>query len=471
MQFVIHTFKIRFLPFTEINVALSVQIKCLMIFEDFNLGNPLNNALEDLGFIYPTPIQKQSFQLVLSGRDMIGIAQTGTGKTLAYLLPIIKNLKYSKSLNPKALIIVPTRELVIQVVAEVEKLIKYMNIKVLGAYGGTNIKVQKNKIMEGIDILVATPGRLVDLTLSRALRLKEVRKFVIDEVDEMFHLGFRSQLTNVLDLLPSNRQNLLFSATMTDEVEELIGTFFRNPIKVEVDLTGTPVEKIKQLYYPVPNFYTKINLLKHLLATDKSMTRVLVFVGKKRLADIVHENLEEVFGDEMGIIHSNKSQNYRNRNIEDFHSGKTRALIATDIIARGLDISEVSHVVNIDLPDVPINYMHRIGRTGRADKEGIALSFRAEYEVESLMGIEDLMKMQVQELPFPQGVTVSDQQIPEEIPRKAGDKPYYKEVTIKASGGAYHEKKAKNLKVNRAQERRDARKLEKKNAKRRPKRK
>ena len=257
----------------------------IVTFQDLNLNTPLYNALDDLGFTTPTPIQAEAFNVVSSGKDVVGIAQTGTGKTFAYMLPILKNLKYSMQENPRVLVLVPTRELVVQVVDEIEKLSKYVNTRVLGVYGGTNINTQKRAIAEGIDILVATPGRMYDLALSRVLQLKSIQKLVIDEVDVMLDLGFRHQLINIFDILPPKRQNIMFSATMTQDVDVLLNDFFKNPERVSIAVSGTPLENIKQERYNVPNFYTKVNLLSHLLRDTEKYSRVLIFVAYKRMAD------------------------------------------------------------------------------------------------------------------------------------------------------------------------------------------
>ncbi len=418
-----------------------------MTFNDLNINTPLKNALEDRGFINPTPIQRQVFSLIMSGRDVAGVAQTGTGKTLAYLLPLLRLWKFSKDKHPKTLILVPTRELVLQVVAEVEALTTYMNVRVAGVYGGTNINTQKIILREGHDIIVATPGRLLDLNLNGALKLKQIKQLVIDEFDEMMNLGFRTQLNNILDILPQRRQNLLFSATLNPDVEKLIDTFFNTPERIIVAAHGTPLEQIKQSAYLVPNFHTKANLLEKLFLTDESMTKVLVFAASKRLADKLHEIMDKRFPESVGVIHSNKSQNYRIRTVEGFQDGTFRAIIATDIIARGLDINEVSHVINFDLPDEPSDYIHRIGRTGRADKEGIAISFIKEQEAELQEAIEELMNMQIEMLPLPDDLKISEKIIEEEKPKMGGDKHYLRSPSMK-SKGAFHDKKEKNKKEN-----------------------
>uniref|UniRef100_UPI0030DACAFB DEAD/DEAH box helicase n=1 Tax=uncultured Planktosalinus sp. TaxID=1810935 RepID=UPI0030DACAFB len=252
-----------------------------MTFTNFNLTTPFLNALQDLGIETPTPIQEKSFSVIMSGRDMVGIAQTGTGKTFAYMLPLLRMLPFSKQDNPRVLVLVPTRELVLQVVEETKKLAKYSNIRILGVYGGTNINTQKKAIAQGLDVLVATPGRLYDLAVSHVLQLKSIQKLVIDEVDVMLDLGFRHQLINIFDILPSQRQNILFSATMTEDVEDLLYVFFKNPEKISVALSGEPLKNIKQIVYHVPNFYTKVNLLRELLSDKDEYAKVLLFVKNK----------------------------------------------------------------------------------------------------------------------------------------------------------------------------------------------
>lgn len=419
-----------------------------MTFQDLNINNQLFNALDDLGFTKPTPIQEQAFNVVSSGKDVVGIAQTGTGKTFAYMLPILKDLKFSEQENPRVLVLVPTRELVVQVVDEIEKLSKYINNRVLGVYGGTNINTQKQAIADGIDILVATPGRLYDLALSRVLQLKSIQKLVIDEVDVMLDLGFRHQLINIFDILPERRQNIMFSATMTQDVNLLLNDFFKSPERVSIAVSGTPLENISQQRYNVPNFYTKVNLLTHLLKDTETYNKVLVFVAYKRMADRLFENLDERFHDELCVIHSNKTQNYRLRSIEQFRNGDNRILVATDVMARGLDIDNVSHVINFDTPDFPENYMHRIGRTGRAEREGQALVFSTEKEQESVENIELLMKMTIPVIDIPDTVEISTDLIEEERPQIKEHNNPFKRKDEDAPGPAFHDKSEKNSKEN-----------------------
>lgn len=419
-----------------------------MTFHDLNIKKPLLNALDELGYTTPTSIQANGFSVMLSGKDVIGIAQTGTGKTMAYLLPCLCQWQFSKDPHPQIVVIVPTRELVMQVVRETEKLTKYMNVVVGGVYGGANINTQAAMVLQGIDVLVGTPGRLLDLALKGSLQLKAVKKFVIDEVDETLGLGFRPQLTRIFEYLPAKRQNLVFSATLSEEVEAFLDAHFNHPTKVEAAPAGTPVEKIVQTAYEVPNFHTKVNLLKHLLSANKDMNKVLAFVSSKTLADLLFDEMEPVLGVEVGVIHSNKSQNFRFNSVNHFQSGIYRLLVATDLIARGLDITEVSHVINFDIPEVTENYIHRIGRTGRADQDGQAISFITPAEKEQVEAIESFMGRKIPRAAFPEAVEVSNVLIEYEKPKVAMPNVLVKLPKKEDVGPAFHEKKAKNKKTN-----------------------
>ena len=417
-------------------------------FEDLNISKQQLNALIDLGFETPTPIQAQAFPVIMSGSDMVGIAQTGTGKTFAYMLPIIRSLEYSEQLNPRVLILVPTRELVLQVVKEIEKLSTYINLRVLGVYGGANINTQKRAIAEGQDIIVATPGRVYDLALSRALKTTSIKKIVIDEVDVMLDLGFRFQLMNIFEILPPKRQNIMFSATMTNDVDALISEYFIMPKKVSIAVSGTPLDNILQTRYTVENFYTKANLLSHLLKDSQEFSKVLVFVSNKRRADLLFEVLHEIYNNELCLIHSNKTQNYRIRSIKQFEQGENRILVATDVMARGLDIENISHVINFDTPNFPENYMHRIGRTGRAQKEGKSILFTTKHEEPYRVAIEELMDFTIPIIAFPEEVEISDKLTREERPVEIESHNPHKTTAGFVKGAAYHEKSEKNSQIN-----------------------
>ena len=419
----------------------------MMKFDELNLNRPLLNALEELGYVHPTTIQHKGFPVIMSGRDVVGIAQTGTGKTMAYLLPCLRQWEFSKNKVLKVLILVPTRELVVQVVDVAKKLGAYMSVRVEGVYGGVNMKPQMALLGEGVDILVATPGRLLDLILNGTVSLKGVKRLVIDEVDEMLSLGFKYQLTTILNLLPDRRQNLMFSATITDDVEALIGHYFNGPVKIEAAPNGTPLDNIMQIGYALPNFFTKVNMLEWLIANADEYKKVLVFAATKKLADQLYEEIAARFPDQIGVIHSNKSQNNRFETVRKFQSGEFRVLIATDIIARGLDISEVSHVINFDVPEEAESYIHRIGRTGRADKQGIAITFITPREAELQAAIESLMKMAIPMRELPVELEISDKLTPDEMPKNLV-KNIQDKFERKVPTGAFHEKIDKNKKVN-----------------------
>ena len=416
-------------------------------FEDLKINKPQLKALLDMGITTPTPIQEKSIPAVNSGNDMVGLAQTGTGKTLAYLLPVLKSLTFSDQIHPRVLILVPTRELVAQVVAVAEELTTYQSVRIAGVYGGVNINNQKDLVSKGLDILVATPGRLFDLAVSGVLRLAAIQKLVLDEVDEMLFIGFRPQLLNILDILPKKRQSIMFSATITDDVDEMIQGFFKNPKKIEIVPVGTPLKKITQTGISVPNYKTKVNYLKYTLRQE-SFDKVLVFTKNKKIADRLYAELSEDFADEMDLIHSNKSQNYRFQAIEKFQNGEARILIATDIVSRGMDILGVSHVINFDAPKYPEQYIHRIGRTGRARKSGEAIFLFVPSEEETLLEIEILMQTEVPIASLPEEVEISTLLMPEEKDRSSEKEIGAKLKNTDKPGLAFHEKSEKNRKVN-----------------------
>lgn len=419
-----------------------------MTFDELNLNKPLLNALADLGYSHPTTIQQKVLPVAMSGRDVCGIAQTGTGKTVAYLLPCLRQHQFSPTKTPQIIILVPTRELVVQVVETVTALTAYMNVLTVGVYGGVNLKPQAAQVQAGADVVVATPGRLVDLLASGVLKTKALKRLVIDEFDEMLNLGFRAQLTAILDLLPPKRQNLLFSATLTPEVEALMDTFFNDPVRVEAAPVGTPLDTIEQQGYAVPNFYTKVNLLRLLLNRHADMSKVLVFAATKELADELYDELAPSLPDQVGLIHGNKAQTHRFEAVERFKDGRYRLLIATDIVARGIDVAEVSHVVNFDLPDEPENYIHRIGRTGRADRRGTALSFIRPADEPLQTAIEAFMKQPIPMQPLPDDLVVVDELAEHEQPNIRMKTLEPKVARIRESESAFQEKIDKNKKVN-----------------------
>jgi ATP-dependent RNA helicase RhlE len=415
-------------------------------FEQFNLPKSLQKAIDDMGLTTPTPIQEKSFSVIMSGRDVMGIAQTGTGKTLAYLLPLLKQWKFVNTDSARVVILVPTRELVVQIVEVIEKLTKYMSVRTLGIYGGVNINTQKKAVYQGIDILVGTPGRTMDLALDNVIRFDSLQKLVIDEFDEILNLGFRFQVTSLLTMMSNKRQNILFSATMTDDVDAMLDEYFELPEEVSLAASGTPLEKIEQLGYYAPNFLTKLNLLQYIFNTDESTSRVLIFANNKKTVDLITNSIEEIYPEQFGVIHSNKSQNYRLNTMASFQAGELRGIITTDVMARGLDISDVTHVINFEFTEIPEQYIHRIGRTGRADKSGTAISFISPSEEEIQIQAEILMEKEIKFLDFPDGVEVAVRLLEFEKDKKKVKQLLKKPK--KEGGEAFHEKSKKNQKVN-----------------------
>lgn len=418
-----------------------------MSFENYKLPKRLLSSLNEQGITEPTPIQEKAIPVVLSGKDVIGVAQTGTGKTLAYLLPIIRDLKFSDQRQPRVLILVPTRELAVQVATEVERLTTHISLRTLAIFGGKNINTQKQQIQEGCDILVATPGRVYDLAMTGILRFQFIQKLVIDECDEMLNLGFKPQLTRIIELLPAKRQNMMFSATLTEDVDSLIEVYFKETERVFAAPSGTPVEQIEQTAYQIPNFYTKLNFLVDLL-TQEEFERSFIFVKSKQLADKVQEELEERFPEQFGVLHSNKSQNYRLRMVQEFKEGKLIGLVATDLVARGIDIEDVSHVINFDIPEQVEQYVHRIGRTGRMDKKGNAISFVSEKELPLFENIQGFIKMKLDLQELPENIVVSEKLLPEEQEVNIHDAPTLLNLVHTPQRKEDEPKQVKKVKVN-----------------------
>ncbi|RYY86682.1 MAG: DEAD/DEAH box helicase [Chitinophagaceae bacterium] len=419
-----------------------------MQFRDLNLDKRILRALEELNYTIPTPIQEKVFSVAMSGVDLCGIAQTGTGKTLAYLLPLLNQWKYDKAREPQILILVPTRELVQQVVDVIKSLTVYLGATVAGVYGGVNINTQRLQFAEGADVLVATPGRFYDLAVTGAFKVRSIKKLVIDEVDEMLNLGFRAQLRNILDLLPLRRQNLLFSATLIPEVEELFESYFERLQRVEAAPAGTPVEQVEQLAYELPNFHSKVNFLQWLLREDASLQRIVVFSASKKQADELAGLLEPIAPGQIGLIHSNKDQNHRFLTVRRFQGGELRVLVATDIVARGIDIAGVSHVINFDLPEAPEHYIHRIGRTGRAEQSGVAISLVTPFQSDRRAELEAFLGGPLNVIPLPDAVPLSEVLLEEEMPKVPMKELSMKLPPKEERGASFHEKKAKNRKTN-----------------------
>ncbi|WP_028295507.1 DEAD/DEAH box helicase [Olivibacter sitiensis] len=416
-------------------------------FEDFKFNRQILNAIADAGYEEPTPIQQKAISPILAGQDLMGVAQTGTGKTAAYVLPIIMQLKYAQGNDARALILSPTRELAMQIEENIKLFAKYTDLRTVVLYGGLGPKTQKEALARGVDILVATPGRFLDLYLDGDIVTKSLKFLVMDEADKMMDMGFVGKIHRILEVVPRRRQNLLFSATMSELVHKIAGDFLKFPVVVEVMPQATPANSISQFLYRVPNNKTKINLLHYLLGNTEQITRLIVFCKTKVVADNLFKFLSRKYGeDNVRVIHANKGQNTRINSINAFKEGNIRVLVATDVAARGLDVSEVSHVINFDVPIVIEDYVHRIGRTGRAQHTGVAITFYNEAEAYYVKKIERLIRQEIPVSEIPEDVVVEAtpyeerQAMAREIDmQKRKENPEYK--------GAFHEKKASNTKA------------------------
>lgn len=414
----------------------------LLSFQDFKLNKQLLQAVADAGFESPTEVQQKCIPLLMGGQEVIGIAQTGTGKTAAYLLPLLMKVKYAQGTDARAIILAPTKELTIQIAEHTKQLTKYTDLRVLAIYGGVGPKTQVEAIQQGVDILVATPGRFMELYLKNELPVKQIKTLVLDEADRMMDMGFMPQLRKIFEVIPRKRQNMLFSATFNDRVERLSAEFLEFPIKVEVTPPATPAKKVQQEVYHVPNLKTKINFLEFLLQDGESFNRVMIFARSKENADNVFKYLERKGFGPIRVIHSNKGQNSRINAVNEFKDGKIRILVTTDVTARGIDVTQVSHVINFDVPVVYDDYVHRIGRTGRAFHEGTAITFVTDAELYHIGKIEKLIREKIAVKKLPAGVEIEKtpfeeaQQMAREIDRqKRREDPTFK--------GAFHERKGK----------------------------
>ncbi|MFS0856261.1 DEAD/DEAH box helicase [Paenibacillus taichungensis] len=429
-----------------------------MTFKDLNIIPAILEGLSKANYTAPTPIQEQAIPAVLAGRDLLGCAQTGTGKTAAFSVPIIQLLS-EKSNGPKAarhirsLILTPTRELAIQISDNIKAYSRFTDIRCAAIVGGVSQKVQERALNQGADIIIATPGRLIDLVNQKRIDLKHVQILVLDEADRMLDMGFIHDVKRIIAKMPSKKQTLFFSATMPPEITKMVKTLLVDPVKVEITPVSSTVDRIEQSVYLLENG-KKQSLLNHILQ-DKSIVSALVFTRTKRGADRVTRDLSKV-NITAQAIHGNKSQNERQRALNNFKSGVTRVLVATDIAARGIDVEELSHVINFNLPNIPETYVHRIGRTGRAGHSGMAISFCEKEELPFLKDIEKVIKKTIPEVknhPYPMTSVptfVKSNQTLKSAPHKsAADKPAKSKANparkpksewFKKSGKANHSK-------------------------------
>ncbi len=412
-----------------------------MTFEDFKLNKQLLNAVADLGYQQPTEIQAKGIPQAMAGHDVLGIAQTGTGKTAAYLLPLIMKVKYAQDINPRALIVAPTRELAMQISENAVLLAKYTDLRIVVLYGGLGPKTQIENIKKGVDIIIATPGRLMDIYLAGELVLKEIKTLVIDEADKLMDMGFMPQLRKILEVIPRKRQNLLFSATMADKIVQMAEEFLTFPVRVEVTPQATPVQTVQQTLYHVPNFKTKINLLGYLLQTTE-LSKAIIFVRTKESADNIYKFIHRKITTSLRVIHANKGQNTRINSMEAFKDDEVKLLVATDVASRGIDITQVSHVINFDVPIIYEDYVHRIGRTGRAGHAGKAFTFATDPELRHIEKIEKLIKMKIPTAALPPEVYIEETPFEEaqDMAREIDNLRKKEDPTFQ---GAFHDKKLK----------------------------
>jgi ATP-dependent RNA helicase RhlE len=413
-------------------------------FEELKLNRQLLNAIESLGYSETTEIQEKAIPQILAGHDIIGIAQTGTGKTAAYTLPLLMKVKYAQGTNVRALILAPTRELVMQIDENVKKLSVNTDIRSVALYGGLGPKTQIELLNKGIDIIIATPGRFLDIYLKGEIPVKEIKTMVLDEADKMMDMGFMPQIRKILEVVPRKRQNLLFSATISPRVEKLTEEFLEFPMKIEVTPQATPAETIQQYLFETPNIKTKINLLTHFLNDKTTHTRVMIFVRSRLVANELEEKIGLLIGArQCRVIHANKGQNSRINAVEAFKNGFIRVLIATDVAARGIDIEEVSHVINFDVPLIYEDYIHRIGRTGRANLAGTAYTFATEADMPHIEKIEKIIRMQIPRELIPSQLIESKTPF-EEAQKMAKELDFIRQKNDPTFSGAFHEKKERN---------------------------
>ncbi len=412
------------------------------LFEQFKLNRQLLNAIEDAGYSEPTPIQQQAIPLAMAGHDVLGIAQTGTGKTAAFVLPLLMKVKYAQGESPRALILAPTRELVMQIAKAAAELSSHTDIRIVALYGGIGPKSQIEAVRLGVDILVSTPQRFLDIYQKGEITLKQIQTMVLDEADKMLDMGFMPQIRRILEVIPRKRQNLLFSATFQEKVEKFSYEFLEFPMRVEVTPQATTAEMVTQSLYEVPNFLTKIHLLELLLTQTEDLNRVLIFTRSKENADNVYKFLLRKVIDEENIrvIHANKGQNTRINAIEAFKGGSVRVLVATDVASRGIDVTEVSHVINFDVPLIYEDYVHRIGRTGRANHTGEAITFLTPPDEYHIKNIEGLIRQEIPRKKLPAGLDVVTTPFVENQDhlREIDQQRRHEDPTFK---GAFHEKK------------------------------
>lgn len=413
-------------------------------FEDLKFNRQILNAIADAGYTEATPIQQKAIPPIMNGQDVMGIAQTGTGKTAAYVLPILMKLKYAQGDNPRALIVSPTRELAMQIEENIRAFAINTDLRVVVLYGGIGPKTQIENIKKGVDVIVATPGRFLDVYIAGHIVTKTLTTLVLDEADKMMDMGFMPQINRILEVVPVKRQNLLFSATMSDKIQELSHNFLEFPTVIEVTPQATTAETVDQQLYHVPNVKTKINLLKTLLDKEGDIKKLIIFCKTRVAAEDVFKFLLRKFGEkEVKVLHANKGQNTRINSINSFKNDEVKILVATDVASRGIDVSDVSHVINFDVPVVIEDYVHRIGRTGRAYNSGVAITFAVPSEEYYINKIQKLIRQTIPLHQIPDGVFIEETPY-EERQDQAREIDMQKRKEDPDFKGAFHEKKTLN---------------------------
>jgi ATP-dependent RNA helicase RhlE len=416
-------------------------VSAITDFGAFNLNKQLLDAVADLGFDRPTEIQQRAIPIILGGQPVIGIAQTGTGKTAAYLLPILMKIKYAQGNTPRALVLAPTKELAVQIAAHAGELSKYTDLRIVAIYGGVGPKTQIEQIEAGVDLLIATPGRFMELYRKQVIDPGGIKHMILDEADRMMDMGFMPQLRSMLEVVPRKRQNLLFSATFSPRVESLSAEFLDFPIKIEVTPQATASKQVSQVLYYLPNMKTKINLLEWFLHQD-DLNRVMIFTRSKASANSVFSFVDRKRLGPVRVVHSNKGQNSRINAVAEFKEGNLRVLVSTDVTARGIDVTEVTHVINFDVPVLYEDYVHRIGRTGRAFQQGKAITFATLADQYHVKKIEALIRERIPVEKLPTKLEIADTPFAEsQTMAMEIDKQKRKhDPTFK---GAFHERKRK----------------------------
>ena len=413
-----------------------------MTFSDLKVTRQYLDALEDMGIFEPTEIQSKAIPRIRAGQDVIGIAQTGTGKTLAFLLPLMAMLSHAQGQGPRCVILTPAKELALQIAEVAKRLAARTDLRVEVVYGGVGHRAQQARLEEGCDLVVATPGRFMELYLRQAFQTGSIAHLVLDEADRMMDLGFMPQLRKLLEILPTKRQNLLFSATYPPKTEAMAGEFLLWPTRVEASPQSTPVETVIQSGYRADNFGTKLNLLSSLLNALPEETQALLFVREKDQAERIGQRIAQAVSPSVRTLHANKGQNSRIHAMDQFKEGELRFLVATDVASRGIDVPQLDLVINVTVPRDPHDYIHRIGRTGRAKREGRAITMIDPSERAALQRIEGLLGTTLSIAPLPEGITVeSTPKWEAQAMARAVDREKRKaDPNFK---GAFHEKKRK----------------------------